>query len=237
MTSEKIILGIDTSSKSASCAVSRGGEIIAETTFLTKLTHSQIMLPTVLRTLSDCGTELSDVSLFACAAGPGSYTGLRIGIAAIKGLCALGKPCVGVSTLEMIARNAVSCGVCVPVMTARAGVVYFGAYEISGEAAKPVFPDQVGEESELFRLVSGINSPVILAGDCADRLKKSLFAELPSVGVCTPHKCLMSAAGVCAAAAYHIGEAGPAESLNAKYLQNTMAEKLKEQKKNEAKKT
>lgn len=223
------VLGIDTSGKIASCAVLRGGTLLGETTFLTKLTHSQIILPTLKRTLTDCGIALNDIDLFAVAAGPGSYTGLRIGIAAVKGICSTGKPCIGVSTLEALAWNTVAAkGRIIPALTARTGIAYFGAYDSDGESLTEASHDRVSDEAEIKALVDGYSGDIILTGDCAERLKAELFADDARVRVSPANVRLQSAAGVSMAALAHIGEAGGAEALGARYLQNTMAEKLKD---------
>ena len=232
MTSDLItVLGIETSGKIASCAIVRQGALIGESTFLTKLTHSQIILPTLKRTLDDCALTLSDIDLFAVAAGPGSYTGLRIGIAAVKGICASGKPCIGVSTLEALAYNACAArGRIIPALSARQGVAYFGAYDSDGAALSQVCADRVGSEEEIKALAE-CDGEVILTGDCAERLKAELFADNERVRVSPANVRNQSAAGVCMAALAHLSEAVSAEALGAKYLQNTMAEKLKEREK------
>ncbi|MDE6745485.1 MAG: tRNA (adenosine(37)-N6)-threonylcarbamoyltransferase complex dimerization subunit type 1 TsaB, partial [Oscillospiraceae bacterium] len=100
-----ILLGIDTSGKTASVAVCTETSVLAQTTVYTKLTHSQVILPICNDVLKSAGTELSDVDVIAAAAGPGSYTGLRIGIAAVQAMCfALDKHCIGISTLEALAH-------------------------------------------------------------------------------------------------------------------------------------
>lgn len=220
------VLGIDTSGKIASCAIMRGGELLAETTFVTKLTHSQIILPVVKRTLSDCGLELSDIDLFAVAAGPGSYTGLRIGIAAIKGICALGKPCVGVSTLEAMALNCSFVkGRIIPVLAARKGIAYVGCYDSDGDGLTLVHEDRVMNESEIPGLIDGFDGDVILTGDCSLGLKAELFADDQRVRTAPGRLRNQSAAGVCLAALKHPDEVGEAERLDARYLQITKAEK------------
>ena len=225
----KTVLGIETSGKIASCAIMRDGVLLGESTFLTKLTHSQVILPLVNRTLSDCGLSLSDIDLFAVAAGPGSYTGLRIGIAAVKGICATGKPCIGVSTLEALAYNASSAkGRIIPALAARAKVAYFGAYDSDGVSLTTVHPDVVADESEITSLAENYDGDIILTGDCAERLKAELFPDDARVRVSPANQRLQSAAGVCMAALAHLNEAGSAEELGARYLQNTMAEKLKD---------
>lgn len=225
---EKTVLGLDTSGKSASCAVFRGSLRLCETTFLTSLTHSQIILPTMLKTLEDAGLTLNDIDLFSVAAGPGSYTGLRIGIAAVKGLCALGKPCIGVSTLESNAYCSFSRGLIVPVMYARPGVYYFGAYNCDGESISEYAPDRVGQESEIKCLISEYPGEIILCGDGCEKIKAEYFADDKKVLCAPPNLRSLSASGVCMAALARYSEAGPAEALRARYLQETMAEKLKD---------
>lgn len=229
MTFPRIVLGLDTSGRSASCAIVKDGELIAETTFLTSLTHSQIILPILKRTLADCSETLDGVDLFACSAGPGSYTGLRIGIAAIKGLCALGKPCAGVSTLEAMVYNATQKGTIVPVMSARPGVIYFGVYEFDGKRAMSYHTgDRVAEEEELKKTVDGITGEIILTGDCAARIKSELFQNCENITVSSRGSRTLSAFGVCMAAINNQSNITSAENLRARYLQNTMAQKLKD---------
>lgn len=219
------ILGIDTSGSIASCAIMRENELIAETTFVTKLTHSQVILPVVKRTLSDCGLTLSDIDLFAVAAGPGSYTGLRIGIAAVKGICALGKPCIGVSTLEALAQNcAVFKGRIITVMAARKGIAYVGCYDSDGGRLTKAFDDKVISESEILSLAD-FDGEVLLTGDCSQRIKEELFSDNERVSTAPARLRNQSAAGVCMAALCHLDEACEAEKLDAMYLQITKAEK------------
>ena len=223
------ILGIDTSGKTASCAVMRSGELLGECTFETSLTHSQIILPLLERTLEDCSLSLKDIDLFAVAAGPGSYTGLRIGIAAVKGICALGKPCIGVSTLEALACNAMTArGLIIAALSARKGVSYYGAYLSDGETLTRYFPDTVGDESGINDIAKGYNGDITLVGDAAARLKSELFINDIRVKTAPPNVRHQSAAGVCMAALFHPEDVTTAEKLGARYLQSTMAEKLKD---------
>ena len=226
---DKTVLGIETSGKVASCAVMRGGVLIGESGFVTALTHSQVILPLLERTLSDCALNLSDVDLFAVAAGPGSYTGLRIGIAAVKGICALGKPCIGVSTLEALAYSASAArGLIIPALSARKDVAYYGGYLSDGEKIEPYAEDRVGDESGIKALADGFSGEIILTGDAADRLKETLFKDDSRVRTAPANIRQQSAAGVCMAALNRPGDVTDSEHLGARYLQNTMAEKLKD---------
>ena len=100
------ILALETSAVSASAALCEDETLIAQTFSNSGLTHSRTLMPMVEGMLNNSGWQLSDVELVAVASGPGSFTGLRIGVAAAKGLgWAMEKPCCGVSTLEAMAWN------------------------------------------------------------------------------------------------------------------------------------
>ena len=101
------VLAIESSAGPASCALTEDGRILASAGVHTGLTHSQTLVPMVDGMLKNAGVPLQDVDLLAVAAGPGSFTGVRIGVAAVKGLAfARDIPCVGVSTLAAMARAA-----------------------------------------------------------------------------------------------------------------------------------
>ncbi len=220
------ILAIDTSGKTASCAVERDGVILGETSVYTRLTHSQVILPFVKRLLKDVGLTLEDMDIIAAANGPGSYTGLRIGIAMVKGLCFTGKSCLGVSTLEGLAANCLSAKSRIfAVMSARPGIVYFGAYDSNGESLVNAVPDGVVELDKLKEYAADCEGDIILAGDCAKAVKETIFTDNPRVRLAPTADLLQKASGIAQAALWHLDEAGSAEALNARYLQITKAEK------------
>ena len=100
------ILAVDTSAVCASVAVVENGRIRAQSSTNAGLTHSRTLLPMIDALLQNSETPLTSIDCFACAVGPGSFTGIRIGIAAIKGLCdGTGKQALAVSTLEGLAYN------------------------------------------------------------------------------------------------------------------------------------
>ena len=150
-----LILGIETSGKTASVALCDESKVIAQNTIYTKLTHSQIILPLCKRLLADAGTELSQVDRIAVSAGPGSYTGLRIGIAAVKAMgYALNKECAGISSLESLAYNAANCGYIIcTVMKARLDLVYTASFT-GDEAPSRLTEDRILSESALFTELS-----------------------------------------------------------------------------------
>lgn len=220
------ILAIDTSGKTASCAVERDGVVLGETSVYTRLTHSQVILPFVKRLLEDVNLTLDDVDIIAAANGPGSYTGLRIGIAMVKGLCFTGKSCLGVSTLEGLAANCLAAKARIfAVMSARPGIVYFGAYDSNGKTLVNAVPDSVVEIEKLKEYAADYDGDIILVGDCAKAVKETVFTDDSRVRLAPIADMLQKASGIAQAALWHIAEAGPAEVLNARYLQITKAEK------------
>ena len=129
------ILGIESASVTASAAVLSDDVLLSEYTTNYKKTHSETLLPMVREILEMTGTAPEELTLIAVSAGPGSFTGLRIGAAAAKGMAfALGIPIVPVPTLDAIAYNmAGSCDLLCPLLDARRGEAYTGLYEFDGE--------------------------------------------------------------------------------------------------------
>ena len=128
-----LILGIDTSGKTASVALCDENTVLAQTTVLTKLTHSQVIMPLCETMLKNAGEKLENINGIAAANGPGSYTGLRIGVSAVKAMAfALNIGCAGISTLESLAYNfkGIKTTVC-SIMHARLDLVYAAFFESS----------------------------------------------------------------------------------------------------------
>lgn len=126
-----LILALDSTALVGSVALCDNEHLLAECTLNTGNTHSETLLPTVEFVLKACGVSVNEIDLFACTIGPGSFTGVRIGAATIKGIAfAKDKPCVGVSTLEALATNAQAFeGIICPCMNARREQVYNALFE------------------------------------------------------------------------------------------------------------
>lgn len=219
-----LVLGIDTSGKTASCALCTEDTVLAQNTFVTKLTHSQVILPMVKRLLSDAGKEMSDVDGFCAVSGPGSYTGLRIGIAAVKAICfGLDKKCAGVSALESLAYN--FCGtdslVCA-VMHARQELVYTALFRTSADGTVTrLSDDEITELNVLADRLAGLGEKVICVGDHSSAA--AARAESENVCAAQPALNMPLASSLCYAAMNH-GFDVP-DKLNAEYMQMTKAEK------------
>lgn len=164
-----LILAFESSAKAASVALCRDGQLISQYSQCSGLTHSRTLLPMAEDLLKNTELTLSNVDGFAVAHGPGSFTGIRIGVSAVKGLSwAANKPCVGVSTLEALAWNGVCAGgyVC-PVMDARRSQVYNAIFEIKDGRPLRLTPDRPIALSELMVELRALGAPVLLLGDGA----------------------------------------------------------------------
>ncbi len=170
-----MILGIDSSAITAGCALCDGGRIIAEQFLNTKHTHSQTLLPMVESMLKSAGIALSEVDAIAITSGPGSFTGLRIGIASVKGM-AMGaqKPCIEVSTLEAIAYNFIGIdGIICCAMDARCGQVYNALFKSENGAITRMCDDRAIKAAELYEELKELDGRIILAGDGAEILAEA----------------------------------------------------------------
>ena len=168
------ILSIECSAVPCSAAITENGRIIGSAFVNVKLTHSQTLMPMIEGLLKTSMTDISEIEGFAVSAGPGSFTGIRIGISAIKGLAAAKKiPCVGVSTLEAMAQNFsdTDCIVCA-VMDARCNQVYNALFEIENGKIARLCDDRAIMSDELCRelekLTQENSKKIIIAGDGAD---------------------------------------------------------------------
>lgn len=163
------ILAIDSSATAASAALVEDGKVLGEFYINTKLTHSQTLMPMIDNVLKCTRADLQSVDLFAVSSGPGSFTGIRIGIASVKGLAmAQNKPCVGVSTLEAMAQNLehMDCTVCA-VMDARCGQVYNAVFRAHGGSLERVTEDRALSIPNLAAECEKYAKPLMLVGDGA----------------------------------------------------------------------
>ncbi len=170
-----LILAIDTSANTATCALLRDGRMLALYTENGLLTHSETMLPMIENMLAKAAVKIGDIDAFAVSEGPGSFTGVRIGVSLIKGLAFnTGKPCVGVSTLAALAKNLDGYdGYVVPVMDARRNQVYTAIFK-DGER---LVQDMLLPLDELkARLIEMGALNIRLCGDGYD-LARGYFAE------------------------------------------------------------
>lgn len=164
------ILSVDSSAKTASVAVTDGTTLLSECFVNAGLTHSRTLMPMVDNALSQADLKIENIDAICVNAGPGSFTGIRIGVAAVKGLAlATDKPCSGVSTLESIAYNfidedAIVCAA----MDARCNQVYAALFNVENGAVSRICDDYAVPICELAEEISKLGKTVILAGDGAE---------------------------------------------------------------------
>ncbi|AFS77348.1 peptidase M22, glycoprotease [Gottschalkia acidurici 9a] len=149
------VLAIDTSSTVASCAIMDDEKLLGEVILNDKTTHSQKLLPMIKQVLENCKLKPEDIDIYGAAIGPGSFTGLRIGVATIKSLAhAVEKRVVGVSSLEALALNIpFSQSLIVPIMDARRDRVFTAIYKWETEELKTIMEPDVIELSELITIL------------------------------------------------------------------------------------
>lgn len=171
-----LILAFESSAKAASVALCKDGKLISQYSQCSGLTHSRTLLPMAEDLLKNAEMTLSDVDVFAVAHGPGSFTGIRIGVSTVKGLAwAAEKPCIGVSTLEAMAWHGIAAGgiVC-PVMDARRSQVYNAIFRIEDGVPVRITEDRPISLQELGNELVALDEPVFLVGDGAGITKKYL---------------------------------------------------------------
>lgn len=163
-----LILALDSTAVAASVALCDDEKMLADYTVNLGNTHSETLLPMMEAVMKAAHITVSDIDLFAVSAGPGSFTGVRIGVATVKGL-AFGKdkPCIGVSTLEALAYNLIGFeGIACPVMNARRSQVYTALFEVNGTAElRRLTPDRAISIAELEAELLTQIRPVYLSGD------------------------------------------------------------------------
>ena len=177
------ILAVDTSAVCASVGVTEDGKILSESSINTGLTHSRTLMPMIDSTLKNGEIDLDSIDYFACSVGPGSFTGIRIGVAAIKGLAdGLKKKCIPVSTLEALAYNLQGrCCTAVSVMDSRCNQVYCGIFLVEGEKVTRLTEDMALKIDELEKMLPDYEN-VVFVGDGARLCHSKLGYEIAPAG-------------------------------------------------------
>jgi len=161
------ILALDSTAEVSSVCVCEGERLVCEITVNTGNTHSQTLLPAVEQTLRMAEMSVNDIDVFACSTGPGSFTGVRIGVATVKGIAyGKNKPCVSVSTLEALAYNLIgNNGLISPVMNARRSQVYNALFKCENGYLARLCEDRALAIAELDEELSNKTEPIYLSGD------------------------------------------------------------------------
>ena len=223
-----IILALDSTAQTGAVALCRDEKLIASFTLNTGNTHSETLLPSVEVVLKLGDMTVDDVDLFAISKGPGSFTGVRIGAATVKGM-AFGKdkPCIGVSTLEALAYNLRGfSGIACPVMNARRSQVYNALFRVENGKIERLCPDRAIALADLAEELAAYGDvPVYLSGDGYEMTREALAScNLGS----TPEELIYQSGysvAMCARAAYEAGERTTDAELVPTYLRLPQAER------------
>lgn len=192
------ILAFETSAKAGSVALTEDGRLIGEYYLNSGMTHSRTLLKMAEELLAACDRKSSDMDAVACAAGPGSFTGVRIGVAAAKGFAwGAEKPCVGVSTLEAMAQQArMFNGTICCAMDARREQVYHAMFFCQDGQLTRLSEDCAISFEELSERLKKIESPKIIVGDGAQLCYNSIGRDCPDCHCAAEHLMMQRASGV-----------------------------------------
>ena len=224
-----LILAFETSAKSCSAAIHDGKSLLAESYQNSGLTHSQTLMVMAEDLLKVCGKSAADVTHLAAAAGPGSFTGIRIGVSAAKGFAwGAEKPVYGVSTLESMALGlGVWSGYICCCMDARRNQVYNAIFLAEQGKLTRISEDRAIALSDLKNELAHLDGPIWLVGDGAALAHKNLSSELQNLILPPEHRQHQRASGVALAAlaAMDRGESADGAALQPNYLRLSQAER------------
>ena len=224
-----LLLAFETSAKAASAALFDGEKLLGESYQNTGLTHSQTLMVMAQDLLSQCGHTPQDVEAVAVAEGPGSFTGVRIGVAAAKGFAwGADIPCYGVSTLEAMALGlGIYQGYICPVMDARRSQVYNALFYVNQGVVSRVTGDRAIALADLKTELQALQEPIFLVGDGSTLCHTTLSGEVTNLVMPAEHKIHQRAVGVGLAALRKIaaGDAGDGNALTPNYLRLSQAER------------
>ena len=220
------LLAVDSSAKSASIAVFDGEKLVSECFVNAALTHSRTLMPMVDYSLRQADMKIEDIDAFAVSKGPGSFTGVRIGVAAVKGLAFPGgKPCAGVSTLEAMAYNFrdEDCTV-YSLMDARRNQVYTAVFQVKGGRVIRICDDGADSIEALAAKIKAGQGRIYLAGDGAALCFDAFRAANPGVILPGENRRYQRAYGVGLAAVANGSFVSP-EELELSYVRPSQAER------------
>lgn len=231
-----LVLAIETATIVSSVAVADDGRLLSEVTAAAKLTHSETLQPHIKQAMEMARVKRNDIGAVAVSLGPGSFTGLRIGLAAAKGLAyAWGVPIVGVSTLEAMAADFPVPGACiVPLIDAQKGNAYMACYEYGENGLEEVEKVEVVSLDEVVSRCGAMCKNVIL---CGDMVKKFAGRELPPNVVIAPFTHVLPRAATVASLALERiskGEEDNVMNIEPVYIRRSEAEVLWEKRHPEA---
>ena len=229
-----LTLAFETSAKAASVALTENGKLLGESYQNTGLTHSQTLMVMAEDLLKQCGKTVADLTAVAVAEGPGSFTGVRIGVAAAKGMSwGAELPCYGVSTLEaMVVSLGIYEGHVCACMDARRSQVYNALFLVENGEVTRVSEDRAIALADLKTELEHIDGPIFLVGDGAVLTHKTLSGDIPGLILPPEHRLHQRAVGVALLAEQKqsAGETGNGNALAPNYLRLSQAERERAEK-------
>ena len=229
-----LLLAFETSAKAASVALFEGEKLLGESYQNTGLTHSQTLMVMAEDLLKQCGKTAADITDVAVAAGPGSFTGVRIGVAAAKGFAwGLELPCWGTSTLESMALGlGIYQGYVCCAMDARRNQVYNALFYVNCGAVERVTEDRAISLAELGTELEKLEGPIYLVGDGSMLTHKTLNGQVSGLILPPEHRMHQRACGVglAALAMMNRGESADGAALSPNYLRLSQAERERAEK-------
>jgi tRNA threonylcarbamoyladenosine biosynthesis protein TsaB len=224
-----IILALDTSGPSAGVAVMRDGELVYEATVINALTHSVNIMPMVEEALLRSGLTINAVTLFAAVVGPGSFTGVRIGVSTVKAMAlALDKPCIGVNALEALACGlAQTTHLVCPIRDARVQQVYGAAFQDGHR----VMEDAVLKLPDYLNAIQALGHQFCFVGDGMPPLREEIISVLGDrAGFASAHLNQLKAGAAASIAWVNRAQAGDSHALLPLYLRAPQAERERQKK-------
>lgn len=223
------ILALDTSTMLATCAVLDENRVLGEYSLNQEETHSEKLVPMVKEVLDSLGLKVSDIDLYGVATGPGSFTGLRIGVATIKAFAHLfDKPVVGISTLEALAFNLPYNEVVVPMIDARRDRVYTGIYTWEDGKIKTIMEPDVLDIYDLLEKLDESYEKVLVNGDGSllhrEKIKERL-KEKVNLSTIGQNFCRATSIGELALINYNEGQINDYYTLVPEYLRESQAQR------------
>ena len=219
------LLAVDTAGRSAAVAVLRDDTLLYEANCNNGLTHSETLLPMIDTALKSSGLTVAGLDVLGVTAGPGSFTGLRIGLSVVKGLAQPRQiPCAGVSTLAALAYGCVGEGTVVGALDARRGQVYWAAFDLASHAR--LTDDAAAPAADLQNFIIHCKKPVFFVGDGA-ALCYNIYGQQAGVLPCPAALCVLRGAGtaLAAKALWESGQCVPPAALLPDYHRLSQAER------------
>ena len=224
-----LVLSVDSSYSTATCALIKDDKILAEINLNDKKQHSIILMRLIDSILKEYEIDINDIDAFIISRGPGSFTGLRIGMATLKGLAfASKKPLISVSTLDALAYNSISFqGIICPIMDALRDNIYICLYKNENNNLTPLIKEQCLNINELLTILKEQTLPIIFVGDGVAKHKEFLQENIPNSFFAPNHSNFPKASSVGELGIKKIndGVIENIDSINPIYLRKSQAER------------